>query len=167
MHKDVIFAYQRKYFAEPASLVPILETHRREGKKVVFANGCFEILHVGHLRYLYAAKALGDILVVAINTDQSLTRIKPGRDIVNPDFERMEVISAIETVDYVIPLENDHPGYLCELLMPDFHTKGTDYQDRLEAMPEYDIVKSYGGTVVAVGDAKDHSTTEILRKLQA
>ena len=166
MHKDVIFAYQRKYIAEPQALVPILETHRREGKKVVFANGCFEILHVGHLRYLFAAKALGDILVVAINTDQSLNRIKPGRVPVNPDYERMEIVSSIEAVDYVIPLEDDHPGQLCELLMPDLHTKGTDYQDRLESMPEYDIVKAYGGTVVAVGDAKDHSTTEILRKLR-
>ena len=166
MHKDVIFAHQRKYIAEPQTLVPILETHRQKGQKIVFANGCFEILHVGHLRYLFAAKALGDILVVAINTDQSLNRIKPGRDPVNPDYERIEIVSAIEAVDYVIPLEDDHPGRLCGLLKPDFHTKGTDYQDRLESMPEYDIVKSYGGAVVAVGDAKDHSTTEILRKLK-
>ena len=166
MSDPVIPVHHKKVYNNPANLVPVLEEHRISGCKVVFANGCFELIHVGHLRYLFAAKALGDILVVAINTDASVKRIKPDRNPVNPDYERMEIISAIEAVDYVVPLEDNHPGPLCELLKPDIHTKGTDYADRLEQMPEYPIVKAYGGEVVTVGDAKDHSTTDILAKLK-
>lgn len=166
MSDPVIPSHNKKCFSNPADLVPVLEEHRKAGRKVVFANGCFEILHVGHLRYLFGAKALGDILVVAINTDESIKRIKPDRNPVNPDYERMEIISAIEAVDYVVPLEDNHPGPLCALLKPDIHTKGTDYADRLEQMPEYPIVKAYGGDVVTVGDSKDHSTTDILAKLK-
>ena len=166
MSDPVIPSHNKKCFSNPEDLVPVLEAHRKAGRKVVFANGCFEIIHVGHLRYLFAAKALGDILVVAINTDASVKRIKPDRNPVNPDYERMEIISAIEAVDYVVPLDDNHPGPLCGLLKPDIHTKGTDYADRLEQMPEYPIVKAYGGKVVTVGDAKDHSTTEILSKLK-
>lgn len=166
MSDPVIPAHQKKVYSNPADLVPVLEKHRKAGRKVVFANGCFEIIHVGHLRYLFGAKALGDILVVAVNTDESMKIIKPDRNPVHPDYERMEIISAIEAVDYVVPLEHDHPGPLCGLLKPDFHTKGSDYADRLEKMPEYPIVKAYGGEVVTVGDAKDHSTTDILAKLK-
>ncbi len=104
MSDSVIPSHNKKCYFNPADLVPVLEAHRKAGRKVVFANGCFEILHVGHLRYLFAAKALGDILVVAINTDASVKRIKPDRNPVNPDYERMEIISAIEAVDYVVPL---------------------------------------------------------------
>lgn len=166
MSDSVIPSHSKKCYANPADLVPVLDEHRKAGRKIVFANGCFEILHVGHLRYLFAAKALGDILVLAVNTDASMKIIKPDRAPANPDYERMEIMSAIEAVDYVVPLEHDHPGPLIGLLKPDFHTKGTDYADRLEQMPEYPIVKAYGGEVVTVGDAKDHSTTEILEKLK-
>jgi len=166
MQDHVISTYSKKYFSDPQRLVPVLITHQKAGKKIVFANGCFELLHVGHLRYLFAAKALGDVLVVAVNTDASILRIKPGRNPIHPDHERMEVVAAIEAVDYVVPLPDDHPGRLCGLLKPDFHTKGTDYADRLSEMPEYPIVLAYGGKVVAVGDPKDHSTTEILTKLK-
>ena len=166
MSDSKIPVHSKKVYADPAKLAPVLEEHRKAGRKVVFANGCFELLHVGHLRYLFAAKALGDILVVAINTVASMKRIKPDRNPVNPDHERMEIISAVEAVDYVVPLADDHPGPLCGLLKPDIHTKGTDYADRLEQMPEYPVVKSYGGEVVTVGDAKNHSTTELLAKLK-
>jgi len=163
---SVIPVHNKKVFPNPVDLVPVLDGHRQAGRKIVFANGCFEILHVGHLRYLFAAKALGDILVVAVNTDESMKIIKPDRSPPNPDYERMEILSAIEAVDYVVPLEHHHPGPLLGLLKPDFHTKGTDYADRLEQMPEYPIVKGYGGEVVAVGDPKDHSTTDLLSKLK-
>lgn len=166
MQNHVIPTYSKKYFSDPQRLVPVLIAHQKAGKKIVFANGCFELLHVGHLRYLFAAKALGDVLVVAVNTDASMLRIKPGRNPIHPDHERMEVVAAIEAVDYVVPLPDDHPGRLCGLLKPDFHTKGTDYADRLSEMPEYPIVLAYGGKVVAVGDPKEHSTTEILTKLK-
>lgn len=166
MGDSVIPSHQKKVYNNPADLVPELDKHRAAGRKVVFANGCFELLHVGHLRYLFGAKALGDVLVVAVNTDESMKVIKPDRNPVNPDYERMEIISAIEAVDYVVPLKDNHPGSLCGLLKPDIHTKGTDYADRLEQMPEYSIVKAYGGKVVTVGDSKDHSTTDILAKLK-
>ena len=166
MPDHAISIYQKKYFSDPQRLVAVLTAHQKDGKKIVFANGCFELLHVGHLRYLFAAKALGDVLVVAVNTDESIQRIKPGRDPIHPEHERMEVVAAIEVVDYVVPLPDDHPGRLCGLLKPDIHTKGTDYADRLSEMPEYPIVMAYGGKVVAVGDPKDHSTTEILTKLK-
>ncbi len=166
MSDSLIPTHRQKCYSDPEALVPVLEGHRRAGQKIVFANGCFELLHVGHLRYLFAARELGDILIVAVNTDASMKRIKPDRQPVNPDYERMEILSAIEAVDYVVPLADDHPGPLCGLLKPDFHTKGTDYADRLEQMPEYPIVKAYGGEVVAVGDPKDHSTTELLSKLK-
>jgi len=166
MQNHVIATFQQKYFSNPDELAPVLAAHQKAGKKVVFANGCFELLHVGHLRYLFAAKALGDILVVAVNTDESIKRIKPGRDLIHPDHERMEVVAAIEAVDYIVPLSDNHPGPLCGLLKPDIHTKGTDYADRLTEMPEYPIVLAYGGKVVAGYEPKNHSTTEILTKLK-
>lgn len=155
-----------KIYPDPAKLVSVLDSLKAEGKKIVFGNGCFELIHVGHIRYLFAAKELGDILVVAVNTDESMKRIKPDRDPVNPDHERMEIIASIEAVDYVIPLSGDNPAYLLEMLKPDFHTKGTDYADVLETIPEWKILNSYGGKIKAVGDPKDHSTTDMLEKLK-
>jgi len=153
-----------KVFTDPERLVPILEERRRTGAVLVFANGCFELLHVGHVRYLYGAKALGDILVVAVNTDESMRQIKPDRRPVNKDYERLEIIAAFESVDFVVPLHETNPERLIGLFRPDVHTKGTDYT--LDRIPERRIVEGYGGRVELVGDPKCHSTTEMLKALR-
>jgi D-beta-D-heptose 7-phosphate kinase/D-beta-D-heptose 1-phosphate adenosyltransferase len=154
----------KKIILEPIALQPRIEALRRRGKKIVFANGCFELLHVGHIRYLNAAKALGDVLIVAVNTDESMALIKPERRPVNPDIERMEILAALEAVDYVVPLAERTPVELIQLFRPDIHTKGTDYT--LDRIPERSVVESYGGRVELVGGPKDHSTTDMLRALR-
>jgi D-beta-D-heptose 7-phosphate kinase/D-beta-D-heptose 1-phosphate adenosyltransferase len=153
-----------KIFHDPETLVPHLDELRERGAAIVTANGCFELLHVGHVRYLSAARALGDVLVVMVNTDGSLARIKPDRKPVNPDRERMEILAALESVDYVVPLAEDTPERLLRLFRPRFHAKGTDY--RLEQIPERTIVEELGGEVRLVGDPKDHSTTAMLREIR-
>lgn len=152
----------QKVHAEPEQLAELIASRRDAGETIVFANGCFELLHVGHVRYLYGARALGDALIVAINSDASMTRIK--RTPVVPDRERYELIAAFEMVDYVVPLEDDTPDALLRLLRPQIHTKGTDYT--LDTIPERGVVESYGGRIELVGDPKDHSTTEMIRALR-
>lgn len=152
-----------KIYLDPRDLGPHIEKLREGGKTIVFANGCFELLHVGHIRYLSAAKSLGDCLIVAVNTDESMRRIKPDRRPVNPDLERFELLAALAVVDFVVPLSEDTPDSLLELFRPQIHTKGTDYT--LEQIPERVIVESYGGRVELVGDPKDHSTTAMLEEL--
>lgn len=154
-----------KIYLDPNRLSPHIESLRQQDKTIVFANGCFELLHVGHVRYLAAAKALGDVLIVAVNTDNSMRRIKPERQPVNPDQERYELLAAMAAVDYVVPLDDDTPNSLLALFRPQIHTKGTDYT--LERIPERVLVESYGGRVELVGDPKDHSTTAMLEALTA
>ena len=151
-----------KIHLEPESLVPILEARRARGEQIVFANGCFELLHVGHVRYLNGAKALGDALIVAINSDGSMARIK--RQPIVPDHERYELIAALEMVDYVVPLVENTPDSLLRMFRPEVHTKGTDYT--VEKIPERHVVQSYGGRIELVGDPKDHSTTEMIQVLR-
>jgi len=153
-----------KIYEDPARLVPEIDEAQRQGRTVVFANGCFELLHVGHIRYLRAARALGDLLIVAVNTDDSLRLIKPDRRPVNSDLERMEIIAALESVDYVIPLADRTPAGLPAMLRPQIHTKGTDYT--LERIPERVVVESYGGRVELVGGPKERSTTHMLRSIK-
>jgi len=153
-----------KIFHDPETLVPHLDELRGRGAGIVTANGCFELIHVGHVRYLAAARALGDALVVMVNTDESLARIKPDRKPVNPDRERMEILAALESVDYVVPLAEDTPERLLRLFRPRFHAKGTDY--RIDQIPERTIVEELGGEVRLVGDPKDHSTTAMLREIR-
>lgn len=152
-----------KIYLEPKNLSPHIESLRARGNTIVFANGCFELLHVGHVRYLEAAKALGDVLIVAVNTDESMRRIKPRRQPVNPDEERFELLAALQAVDFVVPLRDDTPNSLLELFRPQIHTKGTDYT--LDKIPERTVVESYGGRVAIVGDPKEHSTTAMLETL--
>ena len=159
------FSAGEKFFLDPYQLRDVLDQHRERGEKIVFANGCFELLHVGHIRYLRGAKALGQVLVVAVNTDASMKIIKPERQPPNPDTERYEILAALEMVDYVVPLSERTPTDLIGLLRPDVHTKGTDYRDR--PIPESEIVEAYGGRVALGGDEKNHSTTDILRKLRS
>ena len=133
------------------------------GKKVVLANGCFDILHVGHLRYLKGARALGDVLVVAINSDRSVRAIKdPGRPILDED-ERVALVSALECVDYVVLFDEPDVTSVLKTLRPAIHAKGTDYTE--ETVPEREIVRANGGDVRITGDAKDHSTRDIIRRI--
>lgn len=153
-----------KIFINPKSLEAHIEEQRRLGSTIATACGCFELLHVGHIRYLYAAKALADLLIVAVNTDASMRLIKPDRKPVNPGPERLEIMAALEPVDYVVPLDDARPDALLEMFRPDVHCKGTDY--KLEDIPERGIVERNGGRIALVGDPKDHSTTEMLRMLK-
>lgn len=137
---------------------------RREGATIVFANGCFDVLHVGHTRYLAGARELGDLLVVGVNSDVQVRIQKgPGRPIL-PQGERAELVAALESVDYVTVFNEPTVEQLLLTLKPDVHAKGTDYTE--ETVPERDVVRSYGGTVAIVGDPKDHSTTSLLKRLR-
>ena len=136
---------------------------RRRGQRVSFANGHFDLLHVGHLRYLRGAKERGDVLVVAINGDASVARLKgAGRPIV-PAAERAELVAALEPVDFVVVFDEDTPDALLRALAPDVHCKGTDYGTP-ERVPEYGVVASYGGRTALVGDPKDHATSDLIAK---
>ena len=136
---------------------------RAKGATIVLANGCFDVLHVGHIRYLAGAKALGDLLVVGINSDAQVIALKgPGRPIL-PESERAEIVAALEMVDLVTIFDEPTVEALLLALRPDFHAKGTDYSE--ETVPERDVVRSYGGRVAIVGDEKNHSTSEMVLKL--
>ncbi len=136
---------------------------RKGGARIVFANGCFDILHVGHVRYLEAARALGDLLVVGINSDAQVRALKgEGRPFMT-ERERAEVVASIRAVDLVTIFPEPTVAPLLHAIRPDIHAKGTDYT--AETVPERDVVRSYGGRIQIVGDPKDHSSTEIARKV--
>ncbi len=136
---------------------------RRSGARVVFANGCFDVLHVGHVRYLEAARALGDLLVVGINSDEQVRALKgKGRPFVS-ERERAEVIASLRAVDLVTIFPEPTVEALLLAIRPDIHAKGTDYT--AETVPERDVVRSYGGRVAIVGDPKDHSSSKMLLRL--
>ncbi len=136
---------------------------RKNGARVVFANGCFDLLHVGHVRYLEAARALGDLLVVGVNSDEQVRALKgEGRPFV-PERERAEVVASLRAVGLVTIFHEPTVEQLLLAIRPDIHAKGTDYTE--ESVPEREVVRSYGGRVAIVGDPKDHSSTEMLRKV--
>jgi rfaE bifunctional protein nucleotidyltransferase chain/domain len=136
---------------------------RRAGRTVAFANGCFDLLHVGHVRYLAAAAQEADQLIVAINDDASVRALKgEGRPILAA-ADRAELVAALRFVDYVVVFPEPTVGPLLEALRPDVHCKGTDYT--LDSVPERDVVRGYGGRIAIVGDAKDHSTRELLARI--
>ena len=139
---------------------------KAQGKKVAFANGHFDLLHVGHLRYLQDARAQGDALVVAVNDDASVASLKgPGRPVV-PSTERAELLAALEPVDFVVIFAGDSPAPLLAELQPDVHCKGTDYGSP-ERVPEYEVVRAYGGRTALVGDPKDHATSDLISRVKA
>ena len=154
-----------KIYGDPYKLVPILEQHRARGETIVFGNGCFDLVHVGHVRYIDAAKALGDVLVMAVNTDASIATNDNRETSINPCEERMEVIAGLHCVDYVIPLNAALPIPLINLLKPDIQAKGTDYT--LDQMPERFAVEAYGGRIEFVGDGKTHSSSALRKILRA
>jgi D-glycero-beta-D-manno-heptose 1-phosphate adenylyltransferase len=136
------------------------ERLRREGRRVAFANGCFDLLHVGHVRYLEAARAEGDVLVVGVNGDRAVRALKgPGRPLLSA-AARAELVAALEAVDYVVIFDEPTAEAVLRELRPDVHCKGTDYTE--ETVPEREVVRSLGGVVRIVGDAKEHSTRALL-----
>ena len=142
----------------------VARDERDAGKTIAFANGVFDMLHVGHIRYLQDASKEADVLIVAVNGDDSVRAIKgEGRPVTN-ERERAEIVSAIRGVSYVTIFHDSSPARLIAVLQPDVHCKGTDYT--AESVPEREVVLAYGGRIAIVGDAKNHSTTEILRKLR-
>jgi D-glycero-beta-D-manno-heptose 1-phosphate adenylyltransferase len=144
-------------------LVERIESLRASGSRIVLTNGCFDVLHVGHVRYLAGAKELGDILIVGINSDEQVAIQKGTGRPVLPAAERAEIVAALEPVNYVTIFDEPTVEELLLALKPDVHAKGTDYTT--ETVPERDVVRSYGGQVAIVGDPKDHSTSAIIAHL--
>jgi rfaE bifunctional protein nucleotidyltransferase chain/domain len=145
-------------------LLDAVARDRAAGRTIAFANGCFDLLHVGHVRYLQAAAREADRLVVAVNDDLSATALKgPGRPIIAA-ADRAELIAGLRGVDYVTVFPDPHVERLLGLLKPDVHCKGTDYS--VETVPERAVVRAYGGRIAIVGDAKSHSTRDLVARLQ-
>jgi rfaE bifunctional protein nucleotidyltransferase chain/domain len=140
-----------------------LDAHRKKGERIVLSNGCFDILHVGHTRYLSGAKAEGDILVVAVNSDAGVRQLKGAGRPILPEQERAELVAALADVDYVLIFDESNVEALLETLRPDVHAKGTDYTP--DTVPERGVAKKLGVRVAIVGDAKRHSTKELLARL--
>ncbi len=141
-----------------------VEEARRAGKTVALANGVFDVLHVGHVRYLEGARAEADVLVVGVNADDSVRRLKGEGRPVQPAADRALLVAALRSVDHVVVFAEDDVGRLLLTLRPDVHCKGTDYTP--ETVPERDVVRSYGGRVAIVGDPKDHDTKALLRRIR-
>jgi D-glycero-beta-D-manno-heptose 1-phosphate adenylyltransferase len=139
------------------------ERLRREGRRIVFANGCFDILHVGHVRYLEEARQCGDVLVVGINSDRAVAALKGAGRPILPEEGRAELVAALESVDYVVIFDALTATEILLDLRPDVHCKGTDYS--ADTVPEREIVKGFGGEVRIVGDPKNHSTRELLAEI--
>jgi rfaE bifunctional protein nucleotidyltransferase chain/domain len=156
MNKDPIVLSREELIRRVASA-------RSEGARIVFANGCFDVLHVGHVRYLAGARILGDVLVVGINSDEQVAIQKGAGRPVLPASERAEIVAALESVTYVTIFDEPTVEELLLALKPDVHAKGTDYT--ADTVPERDVVRSYGGQVAIVGDPKDHSTSAIIARL--
>lgn len=144
-------------------LTALCEDARRAKKTIALANGCFDILHVGHARYLRGAKAEADVLVVGINADASVRKLKGPNRPVQSEGDRALLVAAVHSVDWVVIFKEDTVSNLLLALKPDVHCKGTDYTP--ETVPEKDIVASYGGRVAIVGDPKDHDTSRLLSRL--
>jgi D-glycero-beta-D-manno-heptose 1-phosphate adenylyltransferase len=137
----------------------------RQGAKLILANGCFDLIHAGHVRYLIGAKSLGGILLVAINSDEQVRKLKgDGRPVISEN-ERAEIVAAFRCVNAVTVFDEPTVQEIIRLVRPDFHAKGTDYTT--ETVPEREIVRAYGGRVAIVGDPKDHSSSELLRTLKS
>ena len=145
-------------------LMARITTEKAAGSRIVLANGCFDILHAGHVRYLEGAGALGNVLVVGINSDAQVARLKgAGRPILS-ERDRAELVASLQAVDLVTIYSEPTVTELLLAIKPDVHAKGTDYTE--ETVPERDVVRSYGGRVAIVGDPKDHSTSEILKRFK-
>lgn len=160
MDMDYYFG-KRKTLAELEDIVARL---KEEGRTIVLANGCFDILHVGHTRYLEAAKAQGDCLVVAINSDASVRELKgPGRPILDEDA-RAEIIAGLQASDWVCIFSGSDVSEVIQRLRPDIHAKGTDYT--VNSVPEREVLRRCGGRTVICGDPKDHATQAVIERIK-
>ena len=160
MNPSVEHISARSRILDRSKLIEAVNNAKKSGRRVVFANGCFDILHVGHVRYLQGSKAEGDVLVVAINSDEQVGKQKGyGRPLVSQN-ERAEIVASFGAVDFVTIFEEPTVEELLLALKPDVHAKGTDYTE--DTVPERDVVRSYGGRVVIVGDPKDHSSSQMI-----
>lgn len=155
------------------NFAPILERNRlmarvaierRNKKRIVLANGCFDLFHVGHIRYLTGAKELGECLIIGINSDEQVRKLKGGNRPFMPENERAEIVSALKCVDFVTIFPEATVEELIRAIRPDFHAKGTDYT--INTVPEREIVREYGGQVAIVGDPKDHSSTNLIELME-
>jgi rfaE bifunctional protein nucleotidyltransferase chain/domain len=146
-----------------SKLIERVKAAREKGLRVVFANGCFDVLHAGHVRYLEGAKSLGDLLVVGVNSDEQVSKQKGAGRPILPAHERAELVASLEAVDLVTIFDEPTVEELLLALRPDVHAKGTDYT--VDTVPEREIVKSFGGQVAIVGDPKDHSTSDMIARL--
>jgi len=154
-----------KRVADAAALTGLARTHRLAGRRIVFTNGCFDILHRGHVTYLSRAKALGDVLVVAVNSDASVARLKGPTRPINPLEDRLEVLAALSCVDHVVAFDDDSPVALLRAARPDVYVKGGDYTR--ETLPEAPLVESLGGTVTILEYLEERSTTGIIERISA
>ena len=145
------------------ALKVVCEDARRDQKTIAFANGCFDLLHVGHTRYLQGARAEGDLLIVGINADASVRKLKGENRPLQNEQDRALLVAALHVVDWVVIFQDDTVDRLLLALKPDVHCKGTDYT--AETVPERETVRSYGGRVAIVGDPKDHNTSTLLARL--
>lgn len=151
---------------DPSEIRNVVEAARRPGRRVVLANGCFDLLHVGHLRYLAGARREGDLLVVVVNGDRAARELKgPGRPLI-PAVERAELVAGLACVDLVTIWDERTMDGALRLVRPDVHAKGTDYGTPAE-VPEYDTARSLGCRTVLVGDPKEHSTRDLIGRVLA
>ena len=141
----------------------VVAAARTDGKRIVLANGCFDVLHAGHVRYLEGARALGDLLIVGINSDNQVTVLKGAGRPIMPEGERAEIVASLEAVDLVTIFDEPTVETLLLVLKPDIHAKGTDYTE--DTVPEREVVRAYGGRVAIVGDEKEHSTSQMIDRL--
>jgi rfaE bifunctional protein nucleotidyltransferase chain/domain len=148
---------------EMDELKGIVQQLRARGRKVVFANGCFDLIHVGHVRYLQNARALGDALILGVNGDASVTALKGAGRPLQTEADRVEMMASLDCVDYVFVFDALTVDGILKELRPDIHAKGTDYTE--ESVPERETVLAYGGRVAIVGDPKDHSTRDLIKAI--
>lgn len=146
-----------------AEVAPLGERLRQAERRIVFANGCFDLFHVGHVRYLEGARQQGDVLIVGVNSDRSVRQLKgDGRPLL-PAEARAELLAAMESVDYVVIFDSLTVEEILRELKPDIHCKGTDYTE--DTVPEGKVVRSWGGRVAITGDSKNHSTRDVLARI--
>ena len=154
-----------KRIADPAELVSLVAQERSLGKRIVFTNGCFDILHSGHVTCLERAKALGDVLIVGVNTDESIRQLKGPTRPVNGLSDRLTVLAALGCVDYVVPFADLAPRELIRLIRPDVYAKGGDYTR--QTLPETPLIEELGGEVVILPFISDRSTTSLIQQIRA
>jgi rfaE bifunctional protein nucleotidyltransferase chain/domain len=151
---------KNKTIEELKEIVPQIHA---SGRTIVFANGCFDLIHTGHIRYLQHAKALGDVLILGVNSDASVAALKGDGRPLQPESERAEILASLDCVDYVLLFDAPTADGILRELKPDVHAKGTDYTEA--SVPERETVRAYGGRVSIAGDPKDHSTKDLIQTI--